>query len=749
MTQATQETPPTPLTILRVALSTPLRRLFDYLLPASARHHPPPNIGTRILVPFGPRKLVGLIIEIADHSTIERDKLKHAIRVLDDQPIFSNSLLHCLKWMADYYHHPLGEVVHAALPTHLRTDNPVSKPDQRTRWSVTERGALSEIGLATNAHRQRHALEQLRQHPNGLHEDSLKQMGIKRETLVSLKNKTLVTQTLEERRTEWPKPDALLNEPPLVLTHEQASAYNTLHNSLDQFSCHLLYGVTGSGKTEVYLQLIHDCLIKQRQVLVIIPEISLTPQTVSRFQRRFNADVGVMHSNQTHLERYKTWHAARSGTLPILIGTRSSVFTRFKQLGLIIIDEEHDSSLKQQDGFRYSARDVAIYRAKTENIPILLGSATPSLETAYNAQIGRYQLHTLTARPGTATLPTMNAIDLRNARLKAGLSEHARDIIQQRLQAGEQVLIFLNRRGFAPVLICNNCGWTAHCDRCDARMILHKHPPHLHCHHCSRSTPVTHYCKACGSSDLAPVGQGTERLEEFLEETYPEYPVIRVDSDTTRKKNALSGLLEKVESQQPLILVGTQMIAKGHHFPSVTTVIISDVDGGLLSADFRGAERTLQLITQVAGRAGRAQKPGTVYLQTRLPEDPMIQCLLTNNYQNAVHKILAEREAVGFPPFGHLALFRSESVESEAAMDFLQQLKKKLQERPQERLQLLGPSPAPMIKKAGRYRAQLLLLSTERRTLHNEINHLLNWLETQTKLSKIRWSIDIDPIDLF
>lgn len=742
--------------IIQVALATPLRRLFDYLLPVASKNSPPPKPGCRVLVPFGPsRKLTGIVTQTGFSSSFPLNKLKRIEKILDQESIFNTDVFKTLLWAAHYYHHPLGEVLHAALPAKLKTGQPAGRINERTLWQVTEIGKVSDQGVPKNAHRQHAALKRLREHPEGLHEDSLKQLEIQKATLVSLEKRNLLTKKIEVQNKTWPEIDHILSEPQLSLSQEQLSAYKKIAASLSSFHCFLLYGITGSGKTEVYLQLINDCLIAKKQALIILPEINLTPQTVSRFKHRFNIHIGVIHSDQSDIERYRAWSEARSGSAAIIIGTRSALFTNFKDLGLIIIDEEHDSSLKQQEGFRYSARDVAIFRAQKAAVPIVLGSATPSLESFHNAYLKKYTLIKLTERAGGASPPKLYTIDLREAQSKDGLSEYAKDIIQQRLEAHEQVLIFINRRGFAPILICNNCGWTAQCDRCDARMVLHKAPEHLHCHHCNRESPVIHYCKNCGCSDLAALGQGTERLESTLEALYPEYPVLRIDRDSTRKKGALNQVLAEINSQKPIILVGTQMIAKGHHFPNVTAVIVVDIDGGLLSADFRGTERTAQLLTQVAGRAGREAKPGSVYIQTRDPEHPLIQSMLSSDYEQTISSILHEREISLFPPYGYLALFRAESVKAEAAIQFLQSLKQAglsvttHDKGPTHPPMILGPSPSPMAKKAGKHRAQLLICAPMRKPLHQTLDRLVSWIESRDKMHKIRWSLDIDPIDLF
>ncbi|MCO5624668.1 primosomal protein N', partial [Pseudomonas aeruginosa] len=541
--------------------------------------------------------------------------------------------------------------------------------------------------------------------------------------------------------------------PILPLNPEQRAAFEAVRASHGGFHCFLLAGVTGSGKTEVYLQLIRETLAAGRQALVLIPEINLGPQTLARFERRFNARIALLHSALTDRERLDAWLAARDGEADIVIGTRSALFTPLKRPGLIIVDEEHDASYKQQDGLRYHARDLALVRARLENVPILLGSATPALESLHNAQAGRYGLLRLTQRAGGAHPPKFIRLDVKSMPLDAGLSRPLQQAIGDTLAAGQQVLVFLNRRGFAPTLLCHDCGWISQCPRCDARMTVHQGSGELRCHHCDHRQRPPMNCPQCGKLDLRPVGAGTERAEERLRILFPNHPVLRIDRDSTSRKHAMRDLFATINSGEPCILVGTQMLAKGHHFPRVTLVAILDADGGLFSADFRASERMAQQIVQVAGRAGRAEEPGRVLIQTHLADHPLLVQLTEDGYFAFAEQALSERRAAGLPPFAHLALLRAEAHKPGQAEAFLDSAcsaaEQLLEQMGGPEVELLGPVPAPMERRAGKHRAQLLLQCMSRAPLHRLLTPWLQSLEQLPGGRQVRWSLDIDPIDLF
>lgn len=506
--------------------------------------------------------------------------------------------------------------------------------------------------------------------------------------------------------------------------------------------------MTGSGKTEVYLRLIAEVVARHGQVLVLVPEIGLTPQLVERFRRRLPGRLAVLHSGLGEGERQAAWLAARDGEIDVVVGTRLAVFTPLARPGLIVVDEEHDPSLKQQDGLRYSARDLAVRRARDWQVPIVLGSATPSLETLHNARRGRYEHLRLTHRAGGARPPRLNVLDVRGRPMHEGVSDALLARIGDHLGAAGQVLLFLNRRGYAPTLICHDCGWVAECRRCDAHMTFHRRRGRLRCHHCGAERAVDRVCPQCQSQSLMAMGQGTERIEGLMREHFPGIGVARIDRDTTARKGAFEALTAAVSSGEARILVGTQMLAKGHHFPQITLVGIVNADQGLFGADFRAAERMAQLVTQVAGRAGRAERPGEVYIQTHHPEHPLLLRLIRDGYASFAEAALAEREQAGLPPFAHLALLRAESTQPQAPHDFLAQAAAAAQGLACDGVELLGPVAAPMERRAGRVRAQLLLQAPRRVDLHRLLGPWARQLGTLPEARRVRWSLDVDPQDL-
>jgi len=533
---------------------------------------------------------------------------------------------------------------------------------------------------------------------------------------------------------------------PLILNSEQSNALEAIESSKNTFQVYLLDGVTGSGKTEVYLQAIAKVLARGEQVMVLVPEIGLTPQTIQRFRERFSEPVVSLHSGMTEKQRFQAWLAAKTGEAKIVIGTRSAVFTPFVKLGLIVIDEEHDLSFKQQEGFRYHARDVAIMRARFNSIPIVLGSATPSLETLHNVQQSRYQCLQLRERAGGARLPEFQILDVRHLPLENGLSQPLVNEMRHHLENGNQVMVFLNRRGFSPVMMCDACGWMAHCKRCDMRMTYHYAVGRLRCHHCDAQRNLMTRCEGCGATDLQAVGQGTERLEKALSQYFSTYSVARIDRDSTRRKGSMDDMLSRIQSGEHQILIGTQMLAKGHHFPNVTLVAIIDADGGFFSADFRGLERMGQLLLQVSGRAGRKEKAGKVIIQTRYSDHPLLIQLLHENYQQFSRTLLEERKLAKLPPYVFFALFRAESHHLRHATEFLQQVKQLIHDK---NIIVTGPLAAPMPRRAGKHRVQLLLQCQQRPHLQQALKNLLSCVENIPEKHRVRWSLDVDPLEIF
>ncbi|HEY5716894.1 MAG TPA: primosomal protein N', partial [Motiliproteus sp.] len=691
--------------ILHLALPSPLRRSFDYLPPAGID----PAVlqpGTRLRVPFGRRELIGVLLAVDNHSELPLSKLRPALEVLDQQPLLPPHLLELALWAARYYQYPVGEALAVFLPTLLRQGEDASHRSEQL-WRCV---AGFDPERLRSAKRQRELFDCVSAHPHGISAEALRGLDFAPALLRAAEQSGALERIERETSPHQRQPAAkLLRESPLPLHGEQQQALEVLLESRDRFSTTLLQGVTGSGKTEVYLQAIAAVLEAGKQALVLVPEIGLTPQTVGRFKARFNLPVVAIHSGLNDRERLDAWLAASRGEAGVLIGTRSAILTPLAKPGLIVIDEEHDGSFKQQEGFRYSARDLAVMRARAEGVPLLLGSATPSLESLHNAWSGRYRWQRIEQRAGGAKPPRFELLDIRQQPLVDGLSEALIRQMREHLARDEQVLVFLNRRGFAPTLMCHDCGWIADCPSCDAHMTLHRSPPQLHCHHCDYQAPVQTRCHKCQSRNLTAVGAGTERTEDALVRLFPKVPVLRVDRDSTRRKGAMERIVEQIHAHGPCLLVGTQMLAKGHHFPRVTLVAILDADAGLFSADFRGMEKMAQLVLQVAGRAGRADRPGTVVMQTHQADHPDLRCLIEQGYTAFARVQLQERRCAELPPFSHYALLRAEALAQGRAEAFLQLVRALLEQWQQPEVALLGPLPSPMEKRAGRYRAQLLL----------------------------------------
>jgi primosomal protein N' (replication factor Y) (superfamily II helicase) len=738
--------------IVRVALDTPIRKVFDYLaIPTMGSNVAAP--GTRVRVPFGRRKLIGVVMDTAVESDIPPEKLKPVTEVLDAQPIFDASLLKLLTFAAAYYHHPVGEVAAAALPKLAREGANVA--NLTTCWFATSEGVAALDSVELRRARKQHALlvriaSASASASEGVPADVLAtEFRNCRDTLRVLAKRGFVSsaEIAPAPNAAIPLAQSLVQQKAWEPSDEQHHAIERIDEALGTFVTLLLHGITGSGKTEVYLRAVETVLARGQNALVLVPEIGLTPQLVERFAARFSVPLAVMHSGLTDRERLDAWRRALSGDARIIIGTRSAVFSPVANLGLILIDEEHDSSFKQQDSaFRYSARDLAIVRAQQLGIPVVLGSATPSLETLHNAVIGRYIHLSLPRRAGQASPPRAATVDLRQHAVRQGLSTPAVEAMRRHLDEGGQVLVYINRRGYAPTLACTACGWCAPCRDCDAKLTVHLGANQLRCHHCGAQAPLPTTCPQCGYTVRA-VGQGTERVEESLAELFPNSPIARLDRDVARKRGDIEAVVGRIASGEARILVGTQMVTKGHDFPNLTLVVVLNADHGLFSTDFRAPERLAQTIVQVAGRAGRAERAGEVLIQTEYPEHPLLQSLLLHGYEGFATAALEERQAARWPPFARLAALRANALALPTAIEFLNDARRLAGKPPM--LQLLGPAPAAMPKRAARYHAQLLVECGDRAALHRFIAPWLERIESRPAPRDLRWSLDVDPLELF
>ena len=730
--------------ILKVAVPIPLFSSFDYLIPESLSHHTF-TPGCRVEIPFGRRTLIGVILEQTDHSDFALAKLKPINKLIDTEAVLDSRILDLLRWAATYYLHPIGEVVQAALPSLLRQGKAAEASAIKV-WMVSEGTSSDQLESLNRAAKQKHILQILLNNPEGLGEAYLNDQHPNwRPAMKALLEKGLVVRT---EQACLPESQPITTQAP-PLNDEQTQAIEAISEDLKQHHIHLLHGVTGSGKTEVYLALSERVIASGKQVLVLVPEISLTPQLTERFQQRMGCPIAVLHSGLNDQQRLSAWHAASIGHARLVIGTRSAIFTPLPDLGLILVDEEHDGSYKQQEGFRYNARDLALVRSQKENIPVVLGSATPSLESLHNVNRQRFHIHHLKKRARAQSSTRIKLLDMCSQPIQEGLSAALLDKVDEHLKQGNQVILFLNRRGFSPLLMCHSCGWMTRCQRCDANMTYHKHKHQLHCHHCGAESRSPTKCGDCGGEELLAIGTGTERIENFLSERFPDTHINRIDRDTTRRKGALEDKLQQAHAGGASILVGTQMLAKGHDFPNVTLVGVLDTDQALYSADFRAAEHLAQLIIQVSGRAGRAEKPGEVLIQTHHPDHPLLQTLLHQGYEKFAESALVERQQAGFPPHRHLVLLRCGAIKKELGMLFMQEARELANSYNAKEVEIFGPWPAPMEKRAGRFRTQTMLQAKDRKALHQLLRQWLPQLQQLKSSKQIRWSIDVDPYDTF
>ncbi len=725
---------------IQVAIPTPLRRVFDYL-PVASGPEIAPEPGQRVQVPFGRRSVVGIIVSGSDHTDVPRAKLKYIEKYIDTRPVLNQKQLALLQWASDYYQHPVGEVIFNSLPTLLRKGR-VDEIDRPPVWKVTQHGWTDNVDSLSRSPRQLAILEHLKRYPEGLPDEQLKQeTRYSASALKALTEKKLITATLTP-----PRVDIQTNNE-ILLNSEQQQATQTIIQSLNRFQGFLLDGVTGSGKTEVYIRLIKATLQAGKQVIVLVPEIALTPQLIQRMQSGIEQAVAVYHSGLSDRERLNHWIEARDGKVNVILGTRSAIWIPLSSAGLFIVDEEHDMSYKQQEGFRYNARDIALVRAKRSACPVVLGTATPSLESLHNLKRKQYCEIRLTERTANATLPDIEIYDMKTVAGSQAISDRLKNLISKTLDRQEQVLVFQNRRGYSPALVCRECEWLAECERCNKLMTMHKRRQRLWCHHCDKQIPIPEKCPGCDSGELIQVGHGTERIEETLADHFPGKNIIRIDRDTTRQKGSMEKHYANILSGQADILVGTQMLAKGHHFPNVTLVAVVDIDSSLYSTDFRATERLGQLVTQVSGRAGRSDKKGHVIIQTNFPEHPLLQCLFEQGYRSFAERLLQEREQAGLPPGIFMSVLRAEANQPEQVESFLRTVRN-LDNAEKSNIQLIGPITAPLARKAGRYRMQLIIQSASRQSMHQFLRPWLAEVEQLKQTRSVRWSIDVDPQDM-
>ncbi|MCR9191370.1 MAG: primosomal protein N' [Gammaproteobacteria bacterium] len=709
------------------------RDYFDYIGPDHVA------IGARVWVPFRQAKKLGVVVGI-DTTRTDEVGLKTITEVLDKEALLSPELLKLCRWVNQYYQSPLALVLNLVLPKRCRQGQPATILSE-TYYELALPVEKAQQKISVRAVKQQQCLTYLATQGEA-NKASITQSGYSSAIIQALLDQALIKQFTRPIR---PQMSEETNQPPVPLNSEQQQAYSAIAAKLDCYHCFLLQGVTGSGKTEVYFQVIADVLAQGRQVLILVPEIGLTPQLRQRFQARFSEPIGVMHSKMSDSERQQTWLWARDQQLRLVLGTRSALFTPLPKLGLIIIDEEHDTSLKQMEGVRYLARDTALIRAHHANIPVILGSATPSLESLANVAKGKYSMLRLNQKALNVFPLRYQIVDLRSQHLLHGLASATYAAIERHLSAQHQVLIFINRRGFSPVLLCHLCGWKAACPHCDACLTVHRAANQLICHHCGYHQISAVVCPSCQGRELIFMGSGTQRIEESLATVFPKTKILRIDRDVTQKKQAFDQHLAQIHAGEAQLIVGTQMLAKGHDFSRLSLVVVLDADYGFYDQDFRALERLGQLITQVSGRAGRADIPGEVVIQTHVPDHPLLNTLIQEGYDPFAQALLQLRQEAHLPPCSFMALLRVQGKQQDKLLQLLHAVKQRLT---QTEIIAMGPAPAPLAKKGGHYRMQLLLKSASRHYLQAQLTPLRAWMQSNGLVSGLRWNLDVDPIDL-
>ena len=719
--------------VVNIILDIPLRHGYSYLSEQELLR------GTRVQVELRGRAQVGFVlncISSTEFNDYPLAKLKPILSISADTLSIPSDVWELCNFAANYYHHPLGNSLFCAIPTLLRkTTEPTANFNQTKFYQLINHKA------------QLRGSKQLRLFTEFQHTAILSYKQI--QVILAAKPDKLIAQWIEKQIIhETPAPSAASVAQALNLNEEQQQVVSAIAKNFNTFHVGLLYGITGSGKTEVFLHLIQRVLHQQQQVLVIVPEINLTPQLQSRFEQRFPAaKISLINSEIAEKARFHAWMAAKTGQSNIILGTRLSVFTPLYNVGLIIVDEEHDDSLKQNDGLRYHARDLAVWRAKQLNIPIVLASATPSLESLYNYKLGKYSLYKLTERAiQAAELPQIELINLQHYPVNhAGICQPALDKLHECLERKELALVFINRRGYAPVITCYECGWVSQCRNCSTNMVYHHEKRQLKCHHCAYQIPVPPICPTCHNQYLHTIGHGTQKLEEFLQQQFAAAKIKRVDRDSTNSKSAWQDIYRQIATQEIDILVGTQMLAKGHDFPRLTLVIGLNLDNALFSYDFRASEDMFNILTQVAGRAGRADKAGLVLLQTNYPDHPVYQFLQQHDFNGFINHTLRERQLNKLPPFCFYALIKLSSLTEPHLKQAMHDLFTHAKSLTHPEVWLFAPVPAVMYKSHNRFRAQMLISSQQRNKLHDYLRRLENELN---ELKGVSVAIDVDPLEV-
>ncbi|HZV63001.1 MAG TPA: primosomal protein N' [Methylophilaceae bacterium] len=728
--------------ILKVALDVPLDTLFDYLDGGFDV-----AIGQRVLVSFGRREQIGVVAAIAEDSNVPLSKLKPILHAYKDEMPLDADIFRLLQFCSDYYQYPFGQALLSVLPGRLRQTDPATSRLQYCYSLTTQGRAAGSEAIPPRAIIQRRLYEALLQN-DALDETTLAGLSSGWKKAIRVMMETGWVEAREMQSGALGVSQAGQHEP--VLNPDQAEALQAI-TAAPGFKPWLLHGITGSGKTEVYIRVLQSLLADtDGQALVLVPEINLTPQLEARFRSRLPSySLVALHSNLSESERLQNWRLAQSGQARIVIGTRLAAFTPMPQLSVVIVDEEHDASYKQQDSMRYHARDVALVRANYLNIPIVLGSATPALETWHNALSNKYNLLSLSARAvNESRLPAVRCIDISRVDLQDSLAPQLIEAMHERLQRGEQCLLFINRRGYAPVLLCSVCHWIAPCPRCSARLVVHLRRRRMSCHHCGHEERMQQQCPSCGNVDLRPTGHGTQRLEETLTQLFPGASILRVDRDSMRSKHALTGMMDAMNTGKVDILVGTQMLAKGHDFPNLTLVGVVDTDSALFSPDFRASERLFAQLMQVAGRAGRAEKPGEVLIQTTFPEHPLFHALREQNYPVYAQALLQERQQTEFPPFSYMALLKAEANQYSLVERFLQDaaaLARQVNLAGQ--VMVYDPLRPQMERLKGMERGHLLLQANSRQHLQGLLRAWTPQLRASPLAAKVRWAVDVDPLE--